>query len=66
MGRHNGSEFKQIFKQTMSNNFQGGRKAWGGMGQQPQLSVIKKISDHKKSYISPYSQKAIFQQKSNY
>eukprot|EP00826_Nyctotherus_ovalis_P034190 TRINITY_DN280_c0_g1_i9.p1 TRINITY_DN280_c0_g1~~TRINITY_DN280_c0_g1_i9.p1 ORF type:complete len:244 (+),score=68.88 TRINITY_DN280_c0_g1_i9:824-1555(+) len=53
----NGPEFKQAFKQTFSNNFQGGRKVWAGVMQQPQISVFKK------KYVSPYSQKAIHQQK---
>eukprot|EP00826_Nyctotherus_ovalis_P055604 TRINITY_DN739_c0_g1_i2.p1 TRINITY_DN739_c0_g1~~TRINITY_DN739_c0_g1_i2.p1 ORF type:complete len:345 (+),score=103.64 TRINITY_DN739_c0_g1_i2:424-1458(+) len=59
---HNESEFKPILKQTYSNNFQGGRKQWGGMGQQPQM-FSGGITVFKKNYISPYSQKAIFQQK---
>ena len=48
----------QMLKQTGVNNFQGGRKNWGGVGQGP-ISVIKKFNGHKKNYISPYSLKAI-------
>jgi len=61
---NNATEFKQILKQTLSNNLQGGKKVWvPPAGQQNVISTIKKISDHKKNYISPYSQKAILQQK---
>ncbi len=60
---YNPSEFNQILKQTLS-NIQGSKKVWvPPAAQQSQIATIKKISDHKKNYISPYSQKAILQQK---
>ena len=63
VNHYNPNEFKQILKQTLSNNMQGGKKVWvPPAAQQPQIATIKKISDHKKNYISPYSQKAILQQ----
>jgi hypothetical protein len=56
------NEFAQIFKQTLSNNNMpnGPKKVWVPPAAQ---QAIKKISDHKKAYVSPYSQKAIQQQK---
>ncbi len=53
----NPSELKNILKQTFS-NAPTGKKGWV-----PPMGVTKKIMDHKKHYISPYSQKAILQQK---
>lgn len=38
-----------------------GKKVWVPPAQQ----TIKKITDHKKNYVSPYSQKAILQGKPN-
>lgn len=39
-----------------------GKKVWVPPAAQ---QTFKKITDHKKNYISPYSQKAIQQQKPN-
>jgi len=51
----NMNEYKNLMKQTYSNNFlPGGRKVFIIQG-----ISLKKINDHKKNYISPYSIKAI-------
>jgi len=55
----NPTDLKHVLKQTFSNsNVPGGKKGWV-----PPVGVAKKFQDHKKHYISPYSQKAILQQK---
>ena len=55
----NPNDLKLILKQTFSNNNPpNGKKGWV-----PPAGVTKKILDHKKHYVSPYSQKAILQQK---
>ena len=54
----NPADIKHILKQTFSNNnMPNNKKGWA-----PPVVATKKILDHKKHYVSPYSQKAILQQ----
>lgn len=54
-----------MFKQTISNNPANGKKSWVApvIGPSSKIATFKKISDHKKNYVSPYSKKAILQAK---
>ena len=62
-GYYNASEFKQILKQTFaSNSIAGAKKGWVPPAA-PQFAAAKKGPGFKKTYVSPYSQKAILQPK---
>ena len=55
----NPAELKHILKQTFSNNNAPNvKKGWV-----PPAGATKKLLEHKKHYVSPYSQKVILQPK---
>lgn len=58
---YNANELKNMFKPAISNNAVNGKKSWVApvIGPANKIATLKKISDHKKNYVSPYSKKAI-------